>query len=75
MRDLRTVGIVNGGDASGLNPVIRAIVRSAISEHRMQMVGILNGFDGLTWPEGAKEMKEETVSGILPRGRSHFRGW
>ena len=38
MRDLRTVGIVNGGDASGLNPVIRATVRSAINEHRMRVV-------------------------------------
>jgi len=29
---------------------------------------VLNGFDGLIWPEGAKEMNEESVSGILPRG-------
>lgn len=69
MRDVRTIGIVNGGgDAPGLNPVIRAIVRSALNEHRMRVVGILNGFDGLIWPEGAKEMTEESVSGILPRG-------
>jgi len=69
MREIRTIGIVNGGgDAPGLNPVIRAIVRSATNEHRMRVVGILNGFDGLIWPEGAKEMNEESVSGILPRG-------
>lgn len=30
--------------------------------------GVLNGFDGLIWPEGAKEMTEESFSGILPRG-------
>lgn len=29
---------------------------------------VLNGFDGLIWPEGAKEMTEESFSGILPRG-------
>src|ERR1700739_2399108 len=69
MREIRTIGIVNGGGAPpGVNPVIRAIVRSAINEHRMRVVGILNGFDGLIWPEGAKEMTEESVSGILPRG-------
>jgi phosphofructokinase-like protein len=66
---VRTLAIVNGGgDAPGLNPVIRAIVRSSIYEHNMRVIGIRNGFDGLIWPEGAKEMTEETVSGILPRG-------
>jgi phosphofructokinase-like protein len=69
MKTVRTIGIVNGGgDAPGLNPVIRAIVRASINEHRVRVVGILNGFDGLIWPEGAKEMTEESVSGILPRG-------
>lgn len=69
MKPIRTIGIVNdGGDAPGLNPVTRAIVRVSINEHRIRVVGVLNGFDGLIWPEGAKEMTEESVSGILPRG-------
>jgi len=69
MKPIRTIGIVNGGgDAPGLNPVIRAIVRTAIYEHGMRVIGVHNGFDGLIWPEGAKEMTEETVSGILSRG-------
>src|SRR5438477_5150253 len=34
----------------------------------MRLLGIHNGFDGLIWPEGAKELTEESVSGILPRG-------
>ena len=69
MKPIRTIGIVNGGgDAPGLNPVIRAIVRSAIYEHGMRVIGTRNGFDGLIWPEGAKEMTEDSVSGILPRG-------
>lgn len=68
MKPVRTIGIVNGGgDAPGLNAVIRAAVRTAISEHGMRVIGIRNGFDGLIWPEGAKEI-EDTVSGILPRG-------
>jgi len=69
MKPVRTIGIVNGGgDAPGLNAVIRAVVRTAISQHNMRVIGICNGFDGLIWPEGAKEMTEESVSGILPRG-------
>ena len=69
MKPVRTIGIVNGGgDAPGLNAVIRAVVRTAISQHNMRVIGIRNGFDGLIWPEGAKEMTEESVSGILPRG-------
>jgi len=64
MKPVRTVGIVNGGgDAPGLNAVIRAVVRTTISQHGMRVIGIRNGFDGLIWPEGAKEMTEESVSG------------
>lgn len=66
MKPIRTIGIVNGG-GDALNPVIRALVRSAINEHAMRVIGIRDGFDGLIWPEGAKDMTEETVSGILPR--------
>ena len=69
MKPIRAIGIINGGgDAPGLNAVIRAIVRATIYEHGMRVIGIRNGFDGLIWPEGAKEMTEESVSGILPRG-------
>jgi 6-phosphofructokinase 1 len=46
MKPVRTIGIVNGGgDAPGLNAVIRAVVRSAIYEHGMRVIGIRNGFD------------------------------
>jgi 6-phosphofructokinase len=34
----------------------------------VRVIGIRNGFEGLIWPEGAKEMTEDSVSGILPRG-------
>ncbi len=48
MKPVRTIGIVNGGgDAPGLNAVIRGVVRSAINEHGMRVIGIHNGFDGL----------------------------
>ena len=68
---VKTIAVVNGGgDAPGLNAVIRAVVRSAIGAHGMRVIGIHNGFDGLIWPEGAKEFSKESVSGILPRGGS-----
>ncbi|MFI5058615.1 MAG: 6-phosphofructokinase [Candidatus Acidiferrales bacterium] len=69
MNEVKTIGVVNGGgDAPGLNAVIRAVVRSATGAHGMRVIGIYNGFDGLIWPEGAKELTDESVSGILPRG-------
>lgn len=69
MSKMKTIAVVNGGgDAPGLNAVIRGVVRSAINAHGMRVVGIRNGFDGLIWPEGAVELTEESVSGILSRG-------
>jgi hypothetical protein len=35
---------------------------------RHARLGIRKGFAGLIWPEAAKELAEESVSGILPRG-------
>ena len=68
MKPVRTIGIVNGGgDAPGLNPVIRTVVRGAISLN-MRVIGTRNGFDALICPEGAKEMTEDSVRRILPRG-------
>lgn len=69
MTNVKTIGVVNGGgDAPGLNAVIRSVVHAAINNHGMRVIGIHNGFEGLIWPEGAKELTEESVSGILPRG-------
>jgi ATP-dependent phosphofructokinase / diphosphate-dependent phosphofructokinase len=69
MDKIKTIGIVNGGgDAPGLNAVIRAVVRSAIGAHGLGVIGIRNGFDGLIWPEDSGELTDSSVSGILPRG-------
>src|SRR5215472_14823290 len=69
MEPVCTIGIVNGGgNAPGLSAVICAAVRMTISVRGMRVIGIRNGFDGLIWPEGAKEMTEETVNGTAPRG-------
>ena len=69
MSDTRCIGIATGGgDAPGLNAVIRAATRAAILEHKWKVIGIPDGFDGLIWPEKSFELTLDGVSGILPRG-------
>ena len=44
----KTIGILTGGgDAPGLNAVIRAVVKTATGEFGMRVVGIEDGFEGL----------------------------
>jgi ATP-dependent phosphofructokinase / diphosphate-dependent phosphofructokinase len=69
MSDIRCIGIcTGGGDAPGLNAVIRAAVKAAILKYHWQVVGIPDGFDGLIWPEKSRPLTLHDVSGILPRG-------
>jgi len=69
MPSIRCIGIsTGGGDAPGLNAVIRAAVKSAILKYNWKVIGIPDGFDGLIFPERARELTLQSVSGILPRG-------
>jgi phosphofructokinase-like protein len=69
MSEIRCIGIATGGgDAPGLNAVIRAATKAAILKHKWKVIGIPDGFDGLIWPEKSFELTLERVSGILPRG-------
>jgi phosphofructokinase-like protein len=69
MSDIRRIGIcTGGGDAPGLNAVIRAAVKCAILKYHWQVVGIPDGFDGLIWPEKSRPLTLHDISGILPRG-------
>lgn len=69
MSDIRCIAIsTGGGDAPGLNAVIRAAVKSAFLKYRWKVIGIQDGFDGLIWPEKSRELTLKDVSGILPRG-------
>jgi 6-phosphofructokinase len=69
MSEIRCIGIgTGGGDAPGLNAVIRAAVKSAILKYHWKVIGIPDGFDGLIWPERTFELTLKSVSGILPRG-------
>jgi len=65
---LKKIGVVTGGgDCPGLNAVIRAVVKTAVNQYGMEVIGIEDGFSGLInnqfRPLGLAE-----VSGILPRG-------
>lgn len=58
--------LTGGGDCPGLNPVIRAIVRTAIQDNH-EVVGIRNGWKGLV-ENDIHPMGLTAVSGILHRG-------
>src|SRR5438270_4397921 len=69
MSDIHCIGIcTGGGDAPGLNAVIRAAAKSAILKYNWKVIGIPDGFDGLIWPEKSFELTLKEISGILPRG-------
>jgi len=59
--------LTGGGDAPGLNAVIRAVVKSA-ANHDVVTIGIEDGFDGLMAPSRWKRLVPADVTGILRRG-------
>jgi 6-phosphofructokinase 1 len=64
------VGILSGGgDAPGINAVIRAVVRKGIQNYGYEIVGIKDGWHGLLENE-LVPLDLKSVSGILPRGGS-----
>lgn len=66
---LKRIGILTGGgDAPGLNAVIRAAVMTAVNEYNCEVVGIKNGYDGCLEADGIIPLDLERVRGILPRG-------
>jgi ATP-dependent phosphofructokinase / diphosphate-dependent phosphofructokinase len=66
---MKTIGILTGGgDAPGLNAVIRAVTKVAVLEYNWKVLGIEDGFDGLIKPCKMRELDLGSVSGILPRG-------
>jgi len=59
--------LTGGGDCPGLNAVIRAIVRKAESEHKDEVVGFYDAWDGVMEQRSVR-LETATVRGILPRG-------
>ncbi len=66
---MKRIGILTGGgDAPGLNAVIRAAVKTAINMYDCEVFGIRNGYDGFLELDGIVPLGMEEVRGILPRG-------
>jgi phosphofructokinase-like protein len=64
----RIAVLTGGGDAPGLNAVIRAVTKTAINVYGCDVFGILDGYDGFVAPGGVIPLTLTSVRGILPRG-------
>ncbi len=66
---IHRIGVLTGGgDAPGLNAVIRAVVKTANTEYDWHVLGIEDSFEGLLQPGKVRALGMEAVRGILPRG-------
>jgi phosphofructokinase-like protein len=64
----RIAVLTGGGDAPGLNAVIRAVTKTAINIYGCEVLGIRDGYDGFINPDGIIPLDLAAVRGILPRG-------
>ena len=68
VRPVRRIGVLTGGgDAPGLNGVIRAVVKSAANAN-IECIGLQDSFDGLIHPERSRVLTPSDVTGILRLG-------
>jgi 6-phosphofructokinase len=65
---LKRIGVLTGGgDAPGLNAVIRAVVKSSTLAG-IECIGLEDSFDGLIYPERSRVLTLKDVTGILRIG-------
>jgi phosphofructokinase-like protein len=64
--------LTSGGDAPGLNAVVRAVVKSA-SGLGWEVLGIEYGFEGLLGEKVYRILTNADVQGLLPRGGTILR--
>ncbi len=68
MANKRIGVLTSGGDASGMNAAIRAVVRTAL-DHGFEVFGIHEGFNGLVdGRDRVRQMSWNSVGGIIHRG-------
>src|SRR5688572_16304740 len=68
MPTVKKIGVLTGGgDAPGLNAVIRAVVKSAFNAG-VAVLGLEDSFDGLIHPEKSRPLSPRDVTGILRLG-------
>lgn len=67
MAELRRIAVLtSGGDAPGMNPCIRAVVRKALS-YGVEVFGVLRGYQGLIESDFIP-LDARAVGGIIQRG-------
>jgi len=65
---IKKIGILTGGgDCPGLNAVIRAVVKTAIFQYRLDVLGFLEGYLGMI-KNMTRKLEAADASGILHRG-------
>jgi ATP-dependent phosphofructokinase / diphosphate-dependent phosphofructokinase len=68
MAAIRRLGVLTGGgDAPGLNAVIRAVVKSCANSG-IECIGLEDSFDGLIEPDRSRVLTPRDVTGILRLG-------
>jgi 6-phosphofructokinase 1 len=66
--EIKRIGIcTGGGDAPGLNAVIRAATKTAYN-FDWEVIGIYQGFDGLINPNKSQRLDPRDIRGILNKG-------
>jgi 6-phosphofructokinase 1 len=69
---MKRIGVLtSGGDAPGMNPCIRAVVRTSLY-HDLEVLGIRRGFDGLLRGD-ILSLSARDVGGILERGGTFLK--
>ncbi len=68
MADIKRIAIMTGGgDCSGLNPVIRAVVNTAVKKYGLEVIGIRHGYHGLYHGDFVN-LTLDDVSEIITKG-------
>src|SRR5688500_20226664 len=68
MSSVKKIGVLTGGgDAPGLNAVIRAVVKAAYNAG-VEVIGLEDSFDGLIYPDKSRPLTPRDVTGILRLG-------
>ncbi len=68
MPTVKKIGVLTGGgDAPGLNAVIRAVVKAAHNAS-IEVIGVEDSFDGLLDPSRTRRLTPKDVTGILRLG-------
>jgi 6-phosphofructokinase 1 len=68
MEDKLKIGVLTGGgDCPGLNAVLRAVVKTAVNDFNMSVIGFKDGYEGLIL-NNYITLDKRSVSGILSLG-------